>query len=53
MELASHQANSIQEWWFDNLSQENIKGLNRWFKWWEQRISRWGDIKPNVSNYAF
>lgn len=47
--LANKQADKIRSWWNLNVAQENIKPLERWFKWWELRISHWGNLNPHVS----
>ena len=48
-----HEANvcakRIKEWWNDNVSIDNIILLQRWFKWWETRISHWGGTLSTVS----
>ena len=45
-------ASAIKDWWVPNVANENIKALERWFTWWEQRIAHWGAAKPMVHYYV-
>ncbi len=44
MLVAQQEANAIRIWWKANVPKENVKPLERWFKWWEKRISHWGNL---------
>lgn len=50
-ELATIQSTNIKQWWNGNVEKNNIKALERWLKWWEQRIGHWGGIVQHVSNF--
>ena len=47
--LAREQANKIKRWWKENVPPENVKPLERWFKWWETRIAHWGNQNFQVN----
>lgn len=49
-EMASKQASTIRQWWSTgNVLTENMRRLELWFKWWEQRIVHWGSLHLSVS----
>ena len=48
-EKAALHALALREWWSRNVVKDNIKVLDRWLKWWEQRIAHWGGIQSFVS----
>lgn len=49
-EMASKQASTIRQWWSTgNVLTENMRRLELWFKWWEERIVHWGSLHLSVS----
>ncbi len=48
VDSAKDQATVIRRWWRENVLQDNIISLERWFKWWEMRIDHWGNISNQV-----
>lgn len=47
--MAALRSTSIKNWWCTNISNDNIEPLERWLKWWEQRIAHWGGTELYVS----